>query len=286
MADPAELELAIMNLVLNARDALPGGGVITISAENTSGPSRDLDRKLHGELVAISVNDTGVGIPADVLAKVFDPFFTTKHATKGTGLGLSQVYGFAHQSGGTVTVESEVSKGTRVTMYLPRAVLQSSAGPPTADEDHTGAPLTGVSILVVEDNPDVTEVTAALIKQLGYKVSVASDAATALASMEAEKFSLVFSDIMLPGDMDGVALARTIGERYPDIPVLLASGSNKRVEAAQGEFPTLQKPYSISELDRALWKLLIGARDLGEDNLVHLPSAKRKRGFKADTGRS
>jgi DNA-binding NtrC family response regulator len=136
---------------------------------------------------------------------------------------------------------------------------------------------------VVEDNPDVTEVTSALIKQLGYQASIATDAETAMRKLEAEKFGLVFSDIMMPGAMDGLALARIIRERYPDTPVLLASGSNKLVESAQKNFPTLQKPYSVTELDRAIRKLLVGVRDVGErDNLVNLQSVKRKRELKAD----
>jgi CheY-like chemotaxis protein len=271
-----------MNLVLNARDAMPEGGVITIGAENTRVPPRGVGRKLQGDFVAISVYDTGVGIPPEALAKVFDPFFTTKHASKGTGLGLSQVYGFAHQSGGTVSIESEVGKGTRVAIYLPRAELETTKAVAPV-EDHQVAPRTGVSILVVEDNPDVTEVTSALIKQLGYQVGLANDAETAMRKLEAEKFGLVFSDIMMPGAIDGLALARIIRERYSDTPVLLTSGSNKLVESTQKDFPILQKPYSVTELDRAIWKLLVGARDVGErDNLVHLQSIKRKRRLKAD----
>jgi PAS domain S-box-containing protein len=278
MADPSELELAILNLVLNARDAMPEGGVITITAENArSSPSSDL----HGDFIAISIADTGEGIPPELLAKVFDPFFTTKRAHKGTGLGLSQVYGFAHQSGGTVKIESDVGKGTRVTLYLPRAQCKTPA--PTATEEPLALPRPDVSILIVEDNHDVTEVTSAVLKQLGYDVHVAADAKDALKRLETNDFDLVFSDIMMPGPMDGVALARAIRARHAKLPVLLVSGSNKRVEAAPKEFPTLQKPYQIFELSRAIASALGSASDgATQSNLVDLRFAKRRRALKPE----
>jgi PAS domain S-box-containing protein len=279
LADPSELELAILNLVLNARDAMPEGGVVTISAENATSPA-GID--LEGDFIAISLADTGEGIPAEVLPKIFDPFFTTKHAHKGTGLGLSQVYGFAHQSGGTVKIASEVGKGTRVTLYVPRAELKARVT--RTAEDIQPMPNSNVSILVVEDNPDVTEVTSALIKQLGYEVEVAADAEAALQRLETEKFDLVFSDIMMPGEMDGVILARTIRARYPKVPVLLCSGSFKRIEAAQREFTTLQKPYQVSELQRAISTALASVETREPTNLVDLRFAKRRRGFNPDEG--
>ena len=277
VADPSELDLAIMNLVLNARDAMPTGGLITIAAENVAAPHSQLDENLKGEFVCISVIDNGDGIPADVLPKVFDPFFTTKAVGRGTGLGLSQVYGFAHQSGGTVRIESEVGKGTRVTICLPRADAPKQAQAAArkgADPDRRHA-----RILMVEDNTDVTEVTSALIKQLGYTVRLAPDAGKALRMMEEESFDLVFSDIMMPGGMDGLELAKTILKSRPRLPVLLASGSNQLVEEAQQNFTTLQKPYEISELDRAI-QVLLRARDDAADgnNLVDLSKVKRKRG--------
>ena len=258
VADPSELDLAIMNFVLNARDAMPSGGLITIAAENVTAPHSQLDENLKGEFVCISVIDNGDGIPADVLPKVFDPFFTTKAVGRGTGLGLSQVYGFAHQSGGTVRIESEVGKGTRVTICLPRADAPKqaqAAARKDADPDRRHA-----RILMVEDNTDVTEVTSALIKQLGYTVRLAPDAGKALRMLEEESFDLVFSDIMMPGGMDGLELAKTILKSRPRLPVLLASGSNQLVEEAQQNFTTLQKPYEISELDRAI-QVLLRARD-------------------------
>ena len=276
MADPSELDLAIMNLVLNARDAMQSGGMIMITAENITAPHSQLDEKLKGEFVCISVIDNGEGIPADVLPKVFDPFFTTKDAGKGTGLGLSQVYGFAHQSGGSVRIDSEVGKGTRVTICLPR--VDSPKQAEAAAGEDTDPERRHARILLVEDNTDVTEVTSALIKQLGYTVRLAPDASKALRMIEEEFFDLVFSDIMMPG-MDGLELAKTILESRPRLPVLLASGSNRLVEEAQLNFTTLQKPYEISELDRAI-QVLLRARDDAADgnNLVDLSKAKRNRG--------
>ncbi|WP_082072817.1 PAS domain-containing sensor histidine kinase [Hyphomicrobium sp. 99] len=280
MSDPNELELALMNLVLNARDALQAGGIITITAENLTLSGDETEEGLKGEFVALSVSDTGAGIPKDVLKKVFDPFFTTKAAGKGTGLGLSQVYGFAHQSGGTVTIDSEVGNGTRVTMFLPRAHPEGQKEPIAKDqpsERHRAR------ILIIEDNPDVTEVTAALIMQLGYTIRLAGSADAALRILEQESFDLVFSDIMMPGEMDGLEFAKLIRSTWPTLPVLLASGSNKRVEEAQGHFTTLQKPYQITELDRAVQKLLHArSAGLSGQNLVDLQDAKRLRAVRTE----
>ncbi|HET6390406.1 PAS domain S-box protein [Hyphomicrobium sp.] len=280
MSDPNELELALMNLVLNARDALQGGGTITITADNVTLTREDNEEGLEGDFVALSVSDTGAGIPKDVLSKVFDPFFTTKATGKGTGLGLSQVYGFAHQSGGTVTIDSEVGKGTRVTMILPRAGEEPQTG--AAPKDQPGE-RKHARILIVEDNPDVTEVTAALVMQLGYTIRLASSADAAMRILEQESFDLVFSDIMMPGDIDGLEFAKLVRRTWPSLPVLLASGSNKRVEEAQGQFTTLQKPYQTAELDRAMQKLLLErSESLNRKNLVDLQDAKRLRAVKTD----
>ncbi|SFV35050.1 hybrid sensor histidine kinase/response regulator [Hyphomicrobium facile] len=280
MADPNELELAIMNLVLNARDALSPGGCITISAENVTLPAKGSPEDPQGEFVALSVSDTGTGIPKDVIKKVFDPFFTTKASGKGTGLGLSQVYGFAHQSGGRVAIDSEVGVGTRVTMYLPRAFPEAQKAEATKDQP---GPRGKARILVIEDNPDVTEVTAALIMQLGHTVQLASNTEDALRFLEEEAFDLVFSDIMMPGAMDGLEFAKYIRRTWPGLPVILASGSNKRVEEAQGQFITLQKPYQMAELDRAMQSLLQArSEQLQNRNLVDLQDAKRLRAAKTD----
>jgi PAS domain S-box-containing protein len=280
MADPNELELALMNLVINARDALPSGGTITILAENVHAPGQNIPQGLSGEFVALSVRDTGTGIPKDLLSKTFDPFFTTKTHGRGTGLGLSQVYGFCHQTGGSVTIDSEVGVGTRVTMLLPRALQDEQKDTPREEPaaDHRPA-----RILIVEDNPDVSEVTSALVEQLGYTVRVAGNAESAMSMVEAEVFDLVFSDIMMPGKMDGIELAHLIGRVRPELPVLLASGSNRHVEGAQAHFRTLQKPYEPADLDRAIQGLLKGGnRASGGDNLVDLCNVKKLRAAKSD----
>jgi PAS domain S-box-containing protein len=280
MADPNELELALMNLILNARDALPSGGAITVAAENALLSGENNPQGLSGEFVALSVYDTGTGIPKELLSKVFDPFFTTKSYGKGTGLGLSQVYGFSHQTGGTATIDSELGKGTRVTMLLPRAegLVHDAAPAEEQSEQRRHA-----RILIIEDNPDVTEVTAALVMQLGYTVRLAPNAEAAVTIIDEEAFDLVFSDIMMPGDMDGLEFAHLLRRIRPTLPVLLASGSNQRVEEAQDHFMTLQKPYDLAALDRAIQRLL-HVRDGATDgrNLVDLQKAKRLRATKPD----
>jgi PAS domain S-box-containing protein len=271
MADPNELELAIMNVVINARDALPEGGNIMITAENVAALHDD-------EFVTINIADTGVGIPPDILGKVFDPFFTTKSFGKGTGLGLSQVYGFTHQSGGTVAIESEVGVGTSVRMTLPRAKNGKTTRdlPPKREAQHKGG-----RILLIEDNPDVAEVTASLLRQLGYTVRVVSNAETAIRALEEQTCDVVLSDIMMPGKMDGFEFAQHIRRTYPALPIVLATGSHKRLEEAQVHFPAVQKPYGIEEIDGILQEQLRNPSEVPK-NLVDLKDAKRIRAAKND----
>jgi PAS domain S-box-containing protein len=243
--DPAEFDTALVNLLINARDAMPGGGVVTVRAGNTT--IDDGVRK--GDFVAIQVEDAGVGIPPDVVAKVFDPFFTTKPVGKGTGLGLSQVHGFAHQAGGTVTLASELGKGTTLTIYLPRGK------PETAPEAGELSSVGNGTVLLVEDNPDVATASAILLEQLGYSVRWAPDAESALRELECDGIDLVFSDIVMSGKMDGLGLARTIKQKHPALPVLLATGYSEAVQSARGDFPILRKPYQLHELSRALARL-------------------------------
>jgi PAS domain S-box-containing protein len=243
--DPVEFETALVNLVINARDAMPAGGSITIRASNIF---LDDDAR-KGDHVAISVRDTGVGIPPDVLAKVFDPFFTTKPIGKGTGLGLSQVHGFAHQAGGTVAVASELGVGTTFTIYLPR-----SAPVIGAVENEVTAVGCG-TVLLVEDNPDVASASAGLLEQLGYSVRWVSDAEAALREVDRDGIDLVFSDIVMPGKMDGLGLAHAIKQKYPGLPILLATGYSDADQKARAEFPILRKPYQLHELSRALSEL-------------------------------
>jgi PAS domain S-box-containing protein len=242
--DVAEFETALVNLVINARDAMTGG-VITISARNdTSGEAG------AGGHVAISVADTGTGIAPDILSKIFDPFFTTKPIGKGTGLGLSQVHGFAHQAGGTVKVASELGKGTRITILLPR----KEAAP--AAEDVSAAETGGSgTVLLVEDNPDVATVSSGLLEQLGYTVRRVANAEAALREIELDGIDLVFSDIVMPGKMDGLSLARHLKAVRPGLPILLTSGYSDAALNVRGDFPILRKPYEIHELSQAIAKL-------------------------------
>jgi PAS domain S-box-containing protein len=243
--DPVEFETALVNLVINARDAMPDGGSVTVHAGNVLID----DDTMNGDYVAISVQDSGVGIPPDVMSKIFDPFFTTKPVGKGTGLGLSQVHGFAHQAGGTVTVTSELGKGTTFTISLPR-------GEPTvAPVVHEVSSIGSGTVLLVEDNPDVASASAGLLEQLGYSVRWVSDAETALKELDHDGIDLVFSDIVMPGKMDGLGLARAIKLKRPGLPILLASGYSEAAQSARADFPILRKPYRLYELSRALSEL-------------------------------
>jgi len=249
--DKSELELALVNLAVNARDAMPEGGRITIAAENVHVRPGDLPEDIDGDFVALSVADTGSGIPPDLVSRVVEPFFTTKAPNKGTGLGLSQVYGFARRSGGTVTITSELDRGTKVTVYLPRSHA-TLAKPLPPDEAADYAALDRRIILVVEDNADVRRVAVSLLEQLGYRAIEVETAAAALDVIASGKqIDLVFSDVVLPGPADGLALARTLAERCPQIPVVLTTGYTKVFEA-DPEFPVLRKPYQISTLGRVI----------------------------------
>ena len=248
--DLGELELALVNIAVNARDAMPDGGTITLSARNVVLKSGSAAGALEGEFVALAVIDTGTGMPPDVLQRVFEPFYTTKPVGKGTGLGLSQVHGFANQSGGAVTISSEPAQGTVVTIYLPRSTnAAADAGEGTAANV---GPVQG-TVLVVEDSRDVAEVTTSLLEQLGYRVVRAENAAEALRHLQQSiGIDLLFSDIVMPGAINGLGLAQICQERFPDIPVLLTSGFSDAAQAADGRFDILCKPFELSALRRAI----------------------------------
>jgi PAS domain S-box-containing protein len=251
--DVHELELALVNLVVNSRDAMPDGCAITITARNVRLRPDDKPEHLWGDFVALTVADTGCGITAEVLPKVFEPFFTTKQPDKGTGLGLSQVYGLTRQSGGTVTIASEPGSGTAVTLYFPRShsplsdQRMAEAEPPQGCE----------TVLLVEDNPDVQEVAVMLLEELGYHVLHVQSADAALQLLASgERVDLVFTDIVMPGERDGMALARQVRAEYPDIAVLLTTGYAKAATTRDAGFPVLRKPYQISTLARAVREAL------------------------------
>jgi PAS domain S-box-containing protein len=242
--DLAELELAIVNIAVNARDAMPDGGTFSLSTDNViADQGADDDRAL----VAISCSDTGTGVPPNLLSKMFDPFFTTKEVGKGTGLGLSQVYGFANQAGGTVKADSTVGRGTTITIYLP-----SCADEQIASEEVSSARTkhwNGQMVLVVDDNADVAEVTSSLFEHLGYETMYRESAEAALDLLEdGMKIDLVFSDIVMPGTIDGIGLAREINSRYPNLPVVLTTGYSDATKAVPPNLRILRKPFDADKL--------------------------------------
>jgi PAS domain S-box-containing protein len=254
-ADPNQFETALVNLAVNARDAMDGEGRLTVRTWLASEvpPTRG-HQGTQGEFVAVSMSDTGVGIRPELMGRIFEPFFTTKEVGRGTGLGLSQVYGFAKQSGGELQVESEVGRGTTITLYLPKAEAKPAAVH-TAPEAKMGSPEPGRSnVLLVEDNIEVGEFARQLLEDLGYMATWAPNAQDALAILEqrADRFDMVFSDVVMPG-MNGVVLAHEIRRRWPNLRVVLTSGYSHVLAngGAQG-FDLLHKPYSVEGLSKAL----------------------------------
>ena len=255
-ADPSQFDTALVNMAVNARDAMSGEGRLTIRVGAVRQmPAVRQHMAVDGDFVAVSVADTGCGIPPERLDQIFEPFFTTKAIGQGTGLGLSQVFGFAKQSGGEITVESKVGRGTTFTLYLPRV-----AAPVTRANDAEPAPLMdghGTCVLVVEDNAEVGTFAVQTLSDLGYVPVLAGSAEAALAELaqDADRFDVVFSDVMMPG-MNGIELGQEIRRLYHDLPVLLASGYS-HVLAQNGTygFELLHKPYSVEQLSRLLRKV-------------------------------
>jgi signal transduction histidine kinase/CheY-like chemotaxis protein len=253
--DAGELELAILNLCLNARDAMTSGGVITIAVENAQADGED---GAPGDFVKISIADTGHGMPSEVQARAFEPFFTTKDVSKGSGLGLPQVYGFAQQSAGRVAMTSAVGAGTVVTLLLPRSLRDPVGAARTADVTSPSAARVDTErqghVLLVEDDREVAALTRELLRSLGFSVTHVASAEAALGALAAlPQIDVVLSDIMMPGGVSGLQLAREIRRRHPETPVILTTGY---VEAAadmkDGEFDLLLKPFSAEALAEAL----------------------------------
>jgi PAS domain S-box-containing protein len=273
--DESEFELALVNIALNARDAMPNGGALVITAENVGLTVEDTESGLHGEFVAVRMTDTGTGIAPDVLPRIFDPFFTTKDVGKGSGLGLSQVHGFAHQSGGTVHIDSRVGRGTTVTIYLPRCMEK----PLEVQHECEAESAVGGTVLVVEDNPEVLAICISMLEQLGYVVYAVSGALAALDVIKSKNFDLVISDIVMPGGMDGAALANAIRARKPELPVLLATGFSP---SSHTDYPIIRKPFDLSELSRIVARLIAEAKQPPGSNLVRLSEARRPSVRKTD----
>jgi PAS domain S-box-containing protein len=254
--DQGELELALLNLGVNARDAMPDGGILSLAIRRVrlSGGA-DVDG-LRGPFVALELADTGVGIPAEALAHVFDPFFTTKGPGKGTGLGLSQVYGFAKQSGGTATIRSEPGHGAAISIYLP--VTDAPVQVEQKSEPVDGEPRTGKgTVLLVEDSREVAAILAGYLEQLGFAVDHAWNASEAQRNLQSKgPYNLVVTDILMPGSVAGLDLARIVRGNYSQIPVLLTTGYSERAQEAVREgFPVLQKPYDMQTLSDAIREL-------------------------------
>ncbi len=262
--DPSEVESAVLNLAINARDAMPQGGKLVIETKNVVLGEHDLASEANvapGEYVRLTVSDTGSGMAPEVLSRAFEPFYTTKPTGKGTGLGLSVIYGFVHQSGGHVTLQSEIGKGTNVTIYLPRAAEKGAKAevpkrPQGSNASH------GETVLLVEDNEDVRAVTARRLRRLGYKVEMADNAPRAIDILRAgTAVDLVFSDIVMPGGLSGLDLAQWIRVRLPHMPVLLTTGYAEEMEKAHemglGDIEIIRKPYASDDLAVALRKVLL-----------------------------
>ncbi|WP_245844206.1 hybrid sensor histidine kinase/response regulator [Sphingomonas spermidinifaciens] len=243
-ADPSQFETAILNLVVNARDAMPGGGTLTIAARNFDAVSA---LALAGPFVAVEVADSGTGIDPELLDRLFEPFFTTKPVNKGTGLGLSQVYGFAKQSGGEIAVASTPSRGARFTLYLPRVADGERHAAKTASVDEN-APLPRRRVLLIEDNETVGGFARSLFEELGQNVTLATGGEAGLAAAAAANggFDLVFTDVIMPG-ISGIDVARALRERWPALRVVLTSGYSE-VLANEGShgFELVRKPYSVA----------------------------------------
>lgn len=263
--DPNQLESAILNLAINARDAMANGGRLTVGAEN-----RLLDKDgaaavgdiTPGRYVALTLTDTGVGIPSHILSRVFEPFYTTKEVGKGSGLGLSQVYGFARQSGGYITIRSDVGQGTSVCLYFPWTESVDAIG---AQDVRSIEPVSvgHPKILIVEDDHELRELAIQLVQGLGYSACSASNGAEAMAALERDSnIGLLFTDIIMPGGMSGIELAVETRRRWPDLGILMTSGFPGHLRPGAplgGEFDIIRKPFTQAELASAFFKLMDGS---------------------------
>ncbi|MBM3333934.1 PAS domain S-box protein [Candidatus Sumerlaeota bacterium] len=253
-ADRSQFDTAIVNMAVNARDAMKGEGSLTIAVgEASQMPAIRSHPALDGRFVTVSLTDTGPGIPADRMELIFEPFYTTKGIGEGTGLGLSQVFGFTKQSGGDVLVDSRPGNGATFTMYLPRV---EGSGEGTGEATDKMVPLgQGARVLIVEDNAEVGAFATQALGELGYQTEWVTDGMKALAILADERFDAVFSDVMMPG-MSGIELGEKLAELYPALPVLLTSGySEVLARNADHGFALLHKPYSLDDLARALRKI-------------------------------
>ena len=267
--DPTQAEVALLNVLINARDAMPSGGTVTVKTENLLVEDEDtaLAKTVPpGAYVVVSVTDTGTGMPPEILARVMEPFFTTKGEGKGTGLGLAMVYGFAKQSGGSVKIYSEVGHGTTVRLLFPASdqKVEDEQKPSNRAADRHGSE----TLLVVDDRPDVAATARVILEDFGYKVTVVETPKAALEILDGEgRIDLLFTDLIMPGGMNGVMLARAARERQPKIKVLLTTGyaeaSMERTDAGGTEFEIINKPYKRMELARRVRRVIDGPTGVG-----------------------
>ncbi len=253
--DAGEFEIALLNLAVNARDAMSGSGCLTIRAENVM---EQVDGQAQ-EMVRLEVRDTGAGMSEAVKARVFEPFFTTKDVGKGSGLGLAQVYGFAQQSGGRVEIDSAPGKGTAIVLLLPRSPhpLPLDRAPPAKREGPAETP--GHCVLLVEDEQEVASLVQEMLRSIGCEVVHAMSAHAALGALaNGRHIDLVFSDVMMPGGTNGIDLAREVRQRRPELPILLTSGFADSIgsQAQELDIPVLRKPYSLEDLRAAVQQQL------------------------------
>ena len=266
-ADASEIENAILNLAINARDAMPNGGIIAIETADCTIEEGEIGGEVKlaaGDYVRISVADTGTGMTPEIASRAFEPFFTTKAPGKGTGLGLSTIHGFAQQSGGTATIYSEPGLGTTVSIYLPRAREEPQVTQPSTSARATPPRAHGETILVVEDNPDVRGVTRARLLALGYAVIEADTgpAAVEILRSQAKPIALVLSDVVMPGGMSGYDVVRWIAANSPAVKAMLTSGFPDEIARAQSDLlpsvKLLRKPHSLADLAAKLREVLDG----------------------------
>ncbi|HEX8535484.1 MAG TPA: ATP-binding protein [Allosphingosinicella sp.] len=253
-ADANQLENAILNLCVNARDAMHGEGQLTIAVENVAVEWGKDSQLAPGDYVRISVTDTGTGIAPEHLERVFEPFFTTKPVGKGTGLGLSQIFGFARQSGGDVQIASAPGKGTTVSLYLPRSTRAPETAGAASEAEEAQPAAVGTSILVVEDDPRVSRATVGALEELGYHPIACSSGADALALLDQHpNVELLITDVMMP-EMTGPELVRIVGNRFPDLAVLFVTGYVREQDESEEltGYDLLRKPFTVSALADAV----------------------------------
>ncbi|MBL4666118.1 MAG: response regulator, partial [Sneathiella sp.] len=261
IADPGQVENSLLNLAINARDAMPNGGSLTIETRNVylnddyAGAQTDLT---PGNYLMLAVSDTGTGIPESALAHVFEPFYTMKEIGKGTGLGLSMVYGFAKQSGGHASIYSEIGHGTTVKIYLPKSETKDIV---LLEEKLEPFKVRSLNILVVEDDPDMRTLVVALVSSMGFTIREAKDGPSALMSIEKEgRVDLLLTDVVLPGGINGVELANKIEAIHPDIKTMFMSGYTENAfsenKLLKENAVLLNKPFRKADLARKIQQVL------------------------------